>query len=47
MDLFPTPPPETRYSAAFERCWKTHPVGTKKTAFKAGEKAGWSKGAMP
>ena len=38
----PQPPPETRYTAAFERCWKQHSVGVKKTAFKAGEKAGWT-----
>ena len=38
------PPPETKYSAAFERCWKEHRVGTKKTAWKAGEKAEWTDG---
>jgi len=43
-DMFPSPPPETKYSDAFERCWKVHSVGTKKTAYAAGVKAGWSDG---
>ena len=43
-DMFPSPPPETKYSDAFERCWKVHSVGTKKTAYAAGVKAGWSAG---
>ena len=43
-DLFPTPPPQTKYSQAFEKCWKQHSVGTKKSAYNAGIKAGWSDG---
>ena len=42
VDLFPQEPPSTQYSPAFEACWKSHPVGTKKTAWKAGEKNEWS-----
>ena len=35
------PPPTTKYSMAFERAWKAHPVGTKKAAWNAGKKAGF------
>ena len=38
-DLFPEPPKSTRYSQAFEDCWKVHAVGNKKAAWKAGQKA--------
>ena len=43
-DLFPVPPPSTKYSQAFEECWKVHRVGDKKKAWKAGLKAGWNDG---
>ena len=38
----PEPPPTTKYSQAFENCWKEHRVGTKLTAWKAGEKKGFT-----
>ena len=41
-DLYPQEPPTTKYSAAFERCWKAHPVGVKKTAWNACNKAGFT-----
>lgn len=37
----PKEPPTTSYSPAFERCWKVHSVGTKKTAWQAGVKNQW------
>ena len=43
-DLFPTEPPTTKYTPAFESCWRVHRVGSKLKAWKAGEKAGWSDG---
>jgi hypothetical protein len=42
-ELFePKEPPTTSYTPAFERCWRAHPVGVKKTAWKAGIKNEWS-----
>lgn len=41
-ELFPEPPPSTRYSKAFEDCWKVHMVGNKKAAWNAGKKARWT-----
>lgn len=38
----PQQPPVTQYSRAFETCWSQHEVGTKKTAWNAGKKAGWT-----
>lgn len=43
-DLFPKEPPTTKYSRAFEDCWKVHSVGTKKAAWNAGQKADWDDG---
>lgn len=38
-DMYPTPPKTTKYSSAFESCWKVHSIGNKKSAWKAGIKA--------
>ena len=43
-DMFPEEPPTTNYSLAFEKAWKVHPVGTKKAAWLAGKKAGFTEG---
>lgn len=37
----PRPPKSTDYSRGFEDCWAVHRVGNKKSAWKAGEKAGF------